>query len=69
MRDLADNNEVDLEGARVLILGAGGAVRGVLQPLLAAGASSILIANRTPARAEALAQLFDSAAVCNRLWF
>jgi shikimate dehydrogenase len=62
VRDLADNNEVDLEGARVLILGAGGAVRGVLQPLLAAGASSILIANRTPARAEALAQLFDSAA-------
>lgn len=58
VRDLADNNSVQLSNARVLVLGAGGAVRGVLQPLLAAGVASILIANRTPARAETLAELF-----------
>ncbi len=58
VRDLADNNGVTLNGARVLVLGAGGAVRGVLQPLLAAGVASILVANRTVARAETLAELF-----------
>lgn len=58
VRDLADNNGVTLNGARVLVLGAGGAVRGVLQPLLVAGVASILIANRTLARAETLAKLF-----------
>lgn len=58
VRDLADNNRVTLSGARVLVLGAGGAVRGVLQPLLAAGVASILVANRTLARAETLAELF-----------
>ncbi|MBA4502938.1 shikimate dehydrogenase [Marinobacterium marinum] len=58
VRDLADNSGVTLNGARVLVLGAGGAVRGVLQPLLAAGVASILVANRTLARAETLAELF-----------
>jgi shikimate dehydrogenase len=58
VRDLADNNGVTLNGARVLVLGAGGAVRGVLQPLLAAGVASILVANRTLARAQTLAELF-----------
>ena len=58
VRDLADNNGVSLNGARVLVLGAGGAVRGVLQPLLAAGVASLLVANRTLARAETLAALF-----------
>lgn len=58
VRDLADNNGVTLNGARVLVLGAGGAVRGVLQPLLVAGVASILVANRTLARAETLAKLF-----------
>jgi len=58
VRDLADNNGVTLAGARVLVLGAGGAVRGVLQPLLVAGVASILVANRTLARAETLAELF-----------
>lgn len=58
VHDLADNNRVTLSGARVLVLGAGGAVRGVLQPLLAAGVASILVANRTLARAETLAELF-----------
>ena len=41
-------------GAHVLIIGAGGATRGVIYPLLQAGAKKIVIANRTLARAEQL---------------
>ncbi len=40
-----------LAGARVLLLGAGGAARGVLQPLLAAGVAALVVANRTAATA------------------
>ncbi|ARP87969.1 shikimate dehydrogenase [Bordetella genomosp. 9] len=45
----------DLNGARVLIVGAGGAARGVLQPLAEAGCARIHIVNRTAERAQALA--------------
>ncbi|MGM0450102.1 MAG: shikimate dehydrogenase [Pseudomonadota bacterium] len=57
-RDLRVNNGVTLAGARVLVLGAGGAVRGILDPLLAEGPREVVIANRTPARAEELRELF-----------
>lgn len=43
-----------LENARILILGAGGATRGVIYPLVKAGAQKIVIANRTISRAEQL---------------
>jgi shikimate dehydrogenase len=50
------------KGSRpVMVLGAGGAARAILHGLLAEGARSILLANRTPARAEALAQAFGPA--------
>jgi shikimate dehydrogenase len=55
VRDLRDNHGVALAGARILVLGAGGAVRGALPSLLAEVPSQIVIANRTPARAEQLA--------------
>lgn len=55
VRDLANNLAVVLSGSRVLILGAGGAVRGIVAPLLAAGAGSIHILNRTAAKAAAIA--------------
>jgi shikimate dehydrogenase len=45
--------------APALILGAGGAARGLVAALLEAGASAVTIANRTSARAEALSELFD----------
>ena len=43
-----------LEKSRILILGAGGATRGVVYPLVQAGAKQIVIANRTLPRAEQL---------------
>lgn len=46
----------------VVILGAGGAARGIVAALLAAGVDRVVIANRTPGRAEDLAQLFGKRA-------
>lgn len=43
-----------LQGARVLILGAGGATRGVIVPLINAGVTDLVIANRTASRAQQL---------------
>lgn len=55
VRDIEANCHVALKGRRILLLGAGGAARGVLLPLAWAGASAIMIANRTAAKARALA--------------
>jgi shikimate dehydrogenase len=58
VRDLCHNHGGIIKAARVLLVGAGGAARGVLQPLLAEQPHCLVIANRTPARAYELAQLF-----------
>lgn len=58
VRDIEQNNHRQLQGAIVLILGAGGAVRGLLPRLIKAQPASIIIANRTVARAELLRALF-----------
>lgn len=50
---------VSLSGAKILLLGAGGAARGVLAPLLAEQPTQVVVANRTPARAAELAQHFS----------
>lgn len=60
LRDLSDNLGVIVAGRDILLLGAGGAARGVLQPLLAAGPGSLTIANRTESRAQALARDFGN---------
>jgi shikimate dehydrogenase len=56
--DLERNLGINLAGKRVLILGAGGAVRGVLGPLLERDLAEVVIANRTPDRARNLAAEF-----------
>lgn len=58
VRDIVENNGQQIQGKRVLILGAGGAVRGVLKPLIDQGPESVTIANRTVAKAEQLHDLF-----------
>ncbi len=56
VRDLGCNHLFNFKGARILLLGAGGAARGVVQPLLDEGPAELLIANRTASRAEQLAR-------------
>ena len=58
VRDLMSNNGYQLADKNILILGAGGAVRGVLQPIIAQRPSSITIANRTMSKALQLATIF-----------
>jgi shikimate dehydrogenase len=58
--DLVGNLGFELANTRILLLGAGGAARGVLGPLLGAAPEYIEIANRDAARAHALAQEFST---------
>ena len=58
VRDLTRNLAVELEARSVLLLGAGGAARGVLGPLLDELPRRLVIANRTPSRAIELARRF-----------
>ena len=58
VRDLQHNAGLSLAGLKILLVGAGGAARGVVQPLLAAGPSQLCIVNRTVSKAEELAALF-----------
>jgi shikimate dehydrogenase len=60
LRDLQSNLEIELEGANILILGAGGSTRGIISPLLDAKPESIVIANRTMDKATTLAQIFST---------
>ncbi len=58
LRDLTVNHGIVIEGSKVLVLGAGGAVRGILEPLLMARPAGLVIANRTADRAIQLARDF-----------
>ncbi len=60
IRDLEKNLEVQLADAKILILGAGGATGGIMNPLLEREPRSIVIANRTLDKANALATHFGN---------
>jgi shikimate dehydrogenase len=60
LRDLSENLKLQLEDMNILILGAGGATRGILAPLLETKPTSILIANRSLERATELVERFSS---------
>jgi shikimate dehydrogenase len=59
LRDLTANLGWAVEGMRLLLIGAGGAARGVLEPLLREHPLALLVVNRTGARAQQLAQEFS----------
>lgn len=61
VRSLQEDLGIDLPGGRVLILGAGGAARGAVAALCAAGVAAITLVNRTPARAEEIVARFRGA--------
>ena len=56
--DIVKNAGIALAGKRILLLGAGGAARGVVLPLLRENPAKLVIANRTPEKAQELAQRF-----------
>lgn len=61
--DISVNAGLALAGKRILLLGAGGAARGVVLPLLQQQPRELVIANRTAARAEELARQFSGQGV------
>lgn len=60
--DLKINHQIPLKNKKILIVGAGGAVRGVLQPILKELPAEIVVCNRTVSKADALAELFKATA-------
>jgi shikimate dehydrogenase len=60
VRDIVYNAGIELAGRRILLLGAGGAARGVILPMLAEHPAELVIANRTAARAHELAAEFTN---------
>jgi shikimate dehydrogenase len=58
VQDITTNLGFALSGRRILLLGAGGAARGVIGPLLAQGPASLHIANRSADKAQLLARVF-----------
>jgi shikimate dehydrogenase len=62
--DLLEGCGVALRGARILLLGAGGAAAGVLAPLLAEAPAQLVLANRTVPRAADLARRFPGVEAC-----
>jgi shikimate dehydrogenase len=69
VRDIEGNLGVGLKGARVLLLGAGGAARGVVLPMLDCGVAALTIVNRTASKAQQLVDHFADAAYAAHVRF
>jgi shikimate dehydrogenase len=69
VRDLLQNANYSLKNRRVLMLGAGGAVRGVLGPLLAEQPAELVLANRSHEKAERLVSVFSEDGLIQALPF
>lgn len=54
IHDLTERHRIDLRGRRTLLVGAGGAARGVAPALLASGIGEMYVVNRSPEKADAL---------------
>ncbi len=57
--DLIRNHQIELKGKRILILGAGGASRGIILPMLEQSPANLAITNRTVSKAETMAEDFS----------
>jgi len=69
VHDLTERHRIDLRARRVLMIGAGGAARGAAPALLDAGIEELWVVNRTPERADALADAMgEPGRVHTRYW-
>ena len=59
LADLTKNLKLNLKNRHIVILGAGGATRGILQPLISQSPASLSIVNRTHEKAQKLAEEFS----------
>ena len=66
IRDVKVNQRQTLAGVRIAVLGAGGAARGIVGPLLAEQPAELTIANRTKERADQLVEQFAAAGLVAR---
>ena len=69
VRDLTINHSIELKDKRILIIGAGGAVRGILQPILEQAPAEVVIVNRTLSKAQQLADDFKELGTINACGF
>lgn len=69
LNDITKNLGFSLENKQILILGAGGAVRGILHPILSQSPSRVILANRTTENAQQLASEFKSYGVVSGCGF
>ncbi len=60
VRDIRDNHGCSFTGKKILIVGAGGAARGVILPIARENPESLTIVNRTQAKARQLAEHFSA---------
>jgi shikimate dehydrogenase len=67
VNDIEKNHHISFKNKNILILGAGGATRGILAPIFAKNPKSITIANRTVSKAETLATDFSHLGIINAI--